>query len=131
MNSTLTRLGFMAGALYFCCMATAHFLGLKYPLLFVYYDTPFYAYQDKIISFAVLAYVALFYQAARSRESIPAALVVMGLTILGLAGVNLSEDLAQVLEPGQSTMAYWIQVGLFAVYWLVLAGLWRRDAQPA
>ncbi len=131
MNSTLTRFGFMAGALYFCSMATAHFLGLKYPLLFVYYDTPFYAYQDKVISFAVLAYVALFYQAARDRESIPAALVVMGLTILGLAQVNLSEDLAQVLEPGQSAMPYWIQVGLFAVYWLVLAGLWRRDARPA
>jgi len=112
-------------------MAVAHFLGRKYPLLFVYYDTPFYACQDKIISFTVLAYVALFYQASRSRESIPAALVVMGLTILGLARINLSEDLAQVLEPGQSTMPYWIQVGLFAVYWLVLAGLWWRDARPA
>ena len=48
------------GVVYFCLMAAAHFVGLKYPLVFVYYDTPFYAYQDKIISFAVLAYASLF-----------------------------------------------------------------------
>lgn len=128
MNSSLTRIAFAAGALYFCCMAVAHFIGLKLPLLFVYYDTPFYAYQDKIISFAVLAYVALFYQAARAREAVPVALVVLGITLLGLSAVNLSGDLAAVLEPGQSTMPYWAQVGLFALYWLVLFGLWRRDA---
>ncbi|KAE9632744.1 hypothetical protein [Parasedimentitalea maritima] len=127
MNSSLTRYAFMAGALYFCCMAAAHFFGLKYPLLFVYYDTPFYGYQDKIISFAVLAYVALFYQAARRRDAVLTALVVMGVTILGLSSVNLSEALAEVLTSGQSTMPYWIQVALFAGYWLALFGLWRRD----
>lgn len=131
MNSPLTRFAFLAGAVYFTCMAVAHFFGLKCPLLFVYYDTPFYAYQDKIISFAVMSYVALFYLAARSRDTIPVALAVMGLTILGLAHVNASGALAEVLSDGQSTMPYWIQVGLFAVYWLVLAGLWRRDKPAA
>ncbi|MEX0302319.1 MAG: hypothetical protein AB3N24_07850 [Leisingera sp.] len=130
MNSPLTRIAFGAGAAYFCCMAAAHFWGLKLPLLFVYYDTPFYAYQDKIISFAVLAYVALFYQAARSREAVPAALTVFAVTLAGLSAVNVSEALADVLAPGQSTIPYWSQVGLFAVYWVVLAVLWRRDAQP-
>ncbi len=60
MNSTLTRAALLAGVAYFCCMALAHFFGLKWPLLFVYYDTPFFAYQDKIISFAVTAYIGLF-----------------------------------------------------------------------
>ena len=127
MNSALTKWAFLAGVAYFCCMAVAHFFGLKYPLLFVYYDTPFYAYQDKIISFAVVAYVALFYLAARNRDAGPAALMVMAITVLGLAWVNGSQALADVLTEGQSTMPYWIQVGLFAVYWLVLAALWRRD----
>jgi hypothetical protein len=106
MNSPLTRYAFLAGAANFSCMALAHFFGIKQPLLFVYYDTPFHAYQDKIISFAVTAYIALFWLASKSREAVPAALIVMALTVLGLASVNMSDALASVLT-----------------------GLWRRDAR--
>ena len=74
MNSTLLRYTLLAGVVYFCCMAAAHYFGIKQPLLFVYYDTPFYAYQDKIIAFAVVAYIALFYTAAQHRAAVPAAL---------------------------------------------------------
>jgi hypothetical protein len=42
MNSQLTKIAFLSGAAYFCCMATAHFFSIKVPILFVYYDTPFY-----------------------------------------------------------------------------------------
>ena len=90
-------------------MAVAHYFGIKQPLLFVYYDTPFYAYQDKIISFAVVSYVALFYSAAKQRTVVPAALVVLGVTVLGLASINMSDALASVLQEGQSTAPYWIQ----------------------
>ena len=96
MNSPLLRYALLAGAVYFCCMAVAHFFGIKLPLLFVYYDTPFYAYQDKIISFAVVSYIALFYSAAQHRVVVPAALVVLGATVLGLASVNGSDALASV-----------------------------------
>lgn len=85
---------------YFSCMAVAHYIGIKQPLLFVYNDTPFYAYQDKIISFAVVAYIALFYTAARHLAVVPSALIVLGITVLGLASVNKSEALASVLETG-------------------------------
>lgn len=57
---TPLRLALWAGVASFCCMAVAHFFDLKYPILFVYFDVPFHAYQDKIISFAVVAYVCLF-----------------------------------------------------------------------
>jgi hypothetical protein len=129
MNSPLTRYAFLAGVAYFCCMALAHFFGIKQPLLFVYYDTPFHAYQDKIISFAVTAYIALFWLASKSREAVPAALIVMALTVLGLASVNMSDALASVLTEGQSTLPYWIQTILIGAYLIVLTGLWRRDAR--
>jgi hypothetical protein len=58
MNSKPTKYAFLIGVAYFCCMAVAHFFSIKVPVLFVYYNTPFHAYQDKIISFAVCAYVA-------------------------------------------------------------------------
>ena len=127
MNSSLLKFGLLAGVMYFICMAVAHYFGIKQPLLFVYYDTPFYAYQDKIISFAVMSYVALFYSASQHRTVVPAALFVLGITVLGLASVNLSDALASVLQEGQSTTPYWIQTGLIAVYFTVLLVLYLRD----
>jgi hypothetical protein len=99
-------------------------VGLKYPLLFVYYDTPFYAYQDKIISFAVLAYASLFYAAIRRIQVVPMALFALDVTVLGLSFVNISSDLQIVLQ-GQGTVIYWLQIGFFAVYFLVLFGLYK------
>jgi len=127
LNSSLLRYSLLAGVMYFICMAVAHYFGIKQPLLFVYYDTPFYAYQDKIISFAVVSYVALFYSAAQHRTVVPAALIVLGVTVLGLASINLSDALAAVLQEGQSTTPYWIQTGLIAVYFTLLLVLYLRD----
>jgi hypothetical protein len=121
MNSKLLDISLWAGVAYFCCMAVAHFFGLKYPLVFVYYDVPFYAYQDKIIAFAVVAYICLFYTAATIRAAVPAALVALTVTVLGLSAVNLSDALQSTLA-GRSTLAYWAQTGLIAGYlvWLVV-----------
>ena len=127
----LLRVALWAGAGYFCCMAVAHFFGLKYPLLFVYYDVPFYAYQDKIISFAVVAYICLFVNAALDRSAGPAAIVALGVTVLGLSAVNGSDALETVLD-GRSPIAYWMQTGLIALYFILLIVLYavaRRGSQ--
>ena len=129
MNSGITRTAFLAGAAYFCCMAVAHFFGIKLPLLFVYYDTPFYAYQDKIISFAVCAYIALFYSASRYRPVALNAIIVLAITVAGLSAVNVSDALAEVLKEGQSTLPYWLQTGAIGLYLLVLIVLYVRDGQ--
>jgi hypothetical protein len=129
MNSKLLKYSLLAGVAYFCAMSFAHFTGQKIPLLFVYYDVPFHAYQDKIISFAVIAYACLFYSAAQERRVVPAALVAMCVTVLGLAAVNVSQALHSVLD-GRSTTAYWVQTALFAGYFIWLFVLYRRDAVP-
>jgi len=121
--ATLLRCSLWFGVAYFCCMAVAHFFGLKYPLLFVYYDVPFYAYQDKIISFAVVAYVCLFANAAMHRVAVPAALAALGVTVAGLCAVNGSDALGSVLE-GRSTVAYWLQTGFIACYFVWLLALY-------
>jgi len=131
MNPPLLKYALLAGVVYFCCMAVAHYFGFKQPLLFVYYNTPFYAYQDKIISFAVVSYIALFYSAVQQRTVVPAVLFVLGVTVLGLASVNVSDALAAVLEEGQSTLPYWIQTGLIAAYFIVLLVLYLRDREEA
>jgi hypothetical protein len=121
----LLRFALLAGVAYFCAMAVAHFFGIKWPLLFVYYDVPFHAYQDKIIAFAVVAYACLWWSAARERTVLPAVLVALGATVAGLAAVNVSDALAAVLD-GRSTQAYWWQTALFAGYWVLLFALDRR-----
>ena len=127
--NVLLKIALLAGVAYFCAMATAHFFGIKLPLLFVYYDTPFHAYQDKIISFAVFAYIALFYTASKTRDAVPAALVTMAVTVAGLVSVNMSDALASVLVEGQSTTPYWIQTGLIAGYGIVLLVLYKGSSK--
>ena len=129
MNSEITRYAFLGGAAYFVFMAIAHFFGIKLPVLFVYYDTEFFAYQDKIISFAVCAYVALFRAASRHRDVALSAIVVLAITVAGLSAVNLSTDLAEVLEAGQSTLPYWLQTGAIALYLALLVVLYVRDGK--
>ncbi|PUB79696.1 MAG: hypothetical protein DBP02_21895 [gamma proteobacterium symbiont of Ctena orbiculata] len=107
------------------------FFGIKVPVLFVYYDTPFYAYQDKIISFAVCAYIALFYSASQHRSVALNAIIVLAVTVLGLSSVNLSSSLASVLEEGQSTLPYWLQTGAIAFYLVALVVLYIKDGKSS
>jgi len=129
MNSQITKYAFLSGAAYFCCMASAHFFSFKVPVFFVYYDTPFYAYQDKIISFAVFAYIALFYSASQHRAVALNAIIVLAITVLGLSFVNISSDLASVLQEGQSTLPYWLQTGAVAGYLIFLLFLFFKDGK--
>ncbi len=125
----LTRISFLAGAAYFVCMAIAHFFGIKLPVLFVYYDVPFYAYQDKIISFAVCAYIGLFYSAAFNRSVALNAIIVLAATVLGLASVNVSDELGSVMSAKQSTLPYWIQTVILGGYLAWLIFLYLKDGK--
>tara|TARA_Y100001960_G_C14687097_1_gene834380 strand:- start:611 stop:1003 length:393 start_codon:yes stop_codon:yes gene_type:complete len=127
-NGALLRYSLLAGCVYFILMSIAHFFGIKVPVLFVYYDVPYYAYQDMVISFAVLAYVGLFYLASKSRENVPVALLVLALTVGGLSLVNMSAELKllTLLKPRDT---YWIQTVIIGVYWVYLVILYIRDRQ--
>ncbi len=65
--------------------------------------------------------------AAGHRPAVPVALIVMLLTVLGLASVNLSDALATAMTPENSTAPYWLQTGLIGGYFLLLCGLYLRD----
>jgi hypothetical protein len=130
MGGRILNLLLWAGVAYFCCMSAVHFFGIKLPILFVYYDTPYYAYQDKIISFAVVAYICLFASAARSPEAVFAALVAIWVTVLGLCAVDQSDAQQSVLS-GKSTLVYWLQTAAIAIYALCLTVFWRQSRHSA
>lgn len=47
-------------------------------------------------------------------SAVPAAIVALGVTVLGLSAVNVSDALAAVLD-GRPTLAYSLQTGLIAL----------------
>ncbi len=109
----LLRLLLLVCVVFFVCIGLAHFFGLKWPVLFVYFDTPYHAYQDRIISFTLVTYAALFLAASRDMTVVPFALVSIWSTVAGLSYINTSAELAAVLADGQSTLLYWLQTGAF------------------
>ncbi|MFV0411408.1 MAG: hypothetical protein ACK5LJ_17435 [Paracoccus sp. (in: a-proteobacteria)] len=131
-HSTLRQLLLICVA-FFALMGLAHFFSVKLPVLFVYWNTPFHAYQDKIISFTLITYIALFWGASRHRVMVPYALISIWGTVLGLVMVNRSNALAEVLE-GRGTWAYWLITLAFAGLAMVLSVLWwqgRSEAKAA
>ena len=113
-------------------MSTAHFIGFKVPVLFVYWDVPSNHYQDMIISFCAFTYATLSFAAYRHRVAVPALLVALVGTVLGLSAVNSSAALAQMIDGGTTT-AYWLQTGMIAglLIWLVVLYRLSRANVPA
>ncbi|MFM8635258.1 MAG: hypothetical protein ACKOEX_10685, partial [Planctomycetia bacterium] len=59
--------------------------------------------------------------------------VALGFTVLGLSAVNISDALETVLD-GRTTIAYWAQTGLIALYFILLVLLHaagKRGSQSA
>jgi hypothetical protein len=92
------------------CMATAHFVDFKIPILFVYYDVESIAYQNKIIAFTCSVYALLFHCAV----TVPGAAVYGPLalifTAIGLSLVNVSDAL-KIYAKTDLTM-YWAQTAM-------------------
>ncbi len=67
-DDTILKYSFLVCTIYFVCMAIAHFFGIKVPILFVYYDIPFHAYQDKIISFCIATYAIFIFALSKTKQ---------------------------------------------------------------
>jgi hypothetical protein len=115
----------MAGALYFSAIAIVHFLGLKVPGLFVYYNIPSYPYQDTIIAFLAFGWALFFYSAARHTVMADAVLLAALVALAGMAKINLSSSFpAQAADV--SVLPFWIEYGLLVCYVSWLGFLHRR-----
>jgi hypothetical protein len=129
-SQKLLQISLLAGTAYFLCMSAAHFVGFKVPILFVYYDVPSNHYQDMIISFCAFTYATLFFAASRQISVVPAVLVAMAGTVLGLSAVNLSADIGRLIGDA-SRMAYWLQTGMIAGLLAWLGALYAMARKTA
>jgi hypothetical protein len=119
--SGLLLLALNANVAYFVAMSVAHWVGYKVPVLFIYYDTPFYSYQDKIISFCAATYALFCFAATRHRAVVPFVIASLALTTAGLSAINASDELRSVLPKGASTSIYWAQTGMIGALTCLLA----------
>jgi hypothetical protein len=126
--SGLLQLALQANVGYFVAMSAAHWFGFKVPVLFIYYDTPFHAYQDKVISFCAATYALLNLAASRHRVVVPYVVASLALTTAGLSAINASDALRDVLDKGASTKAYWAQTAMIGALTGAIAVLHATSA---
>lgn len=114
----------LLGAVYFLGISVAHLLSLKIPGLFVYFNVPSYAYQDKIISFLAFGWaVSLFvaFMNPIANKSIIKSFIIAGLgAIIGLSTINLSADFNE-LTKNINRNIFWAETIILSIYLFVLA----------
>jgi len=94
------KLPLQCGSIYFLLMAIAHAVGLKIPGLFIYFNVPSYAYQDKIISLLAFGWAAFFFTASTTlSRSLIKSILIIGLTAIAmLVCININNNFAILSE---------------------------------
>ena len=111
------------GFLYLFLMAAVHTLGLKVPGLFIYFNVPSYAYQDRIISLLTFGWSLFFLKAAvnpiHNRNIIQLLIIIGAVAIAGLSWINYGTDFTQ-LDPQINPLVFWYETGGLFIYLLIL-----------
>lgn len=127
------RWSLRAGAVWFALVALAHTSGIKLPGLFIYFDLPSHAYQDRIIGFLAFGWAVFFHATARDPQAarpLVAAILAAGLAaVAGLAAINLRTDFAG-LAAGARVESYWLGCGAALAYWGWVLRLYLRMEKP-
>jgi len=110
-----------AGSVYFACVALVHAAGLKIPGLFVYFNVPSYAYQDRIISFLAFGWASFFWLAAKqlNPDQIKVILFIGMIANLALLINSLITDFSIMDASIKTSYFLIINLALF-IYWLSL-----------
>ncbi len=120
----------LGGAIYFLLVSAAHMLGIKMPLLFVYFSVPSYAYQDRIISFLSFGW-AMFLLSGVSSVKQGALEVVRYILWAGCAGVIGLCVINFTLGSGAASrrlLPFWVETAVFFIYLVLLARCYREAA---
>ncbi len=131
-NARILKWSLLAGSLYFFCVACTHMIGAKLPILFVYFDVPSYAYQDRIISFLAFGWAVFLFTAGRDPLVQPAlvkAILAAGAAaVCGLSIINLTTDF-HALDPQIDARIFWLETAGLSLYWLWLVAFHFRSAR--
>jgi len=131
-NLNILRNLILAGSIYFAVVAVVHQIGIKIPLLYIYFDVPSTEYQDRIISFLAFGWAVFFFAAYKiSAKDIQ---IVKYLIVAGTAGViglvinNLRTDFT-VLNLNCNIWFYWFGTFTLLIYLASLIVFYRRSSK--
>ncbi len=115
------KIALRCGSVYFLLMSVAHAIGLKVPLLFIYFNVPSTVYQDRLISALVMSWAILFWMVSikADKQFEKLILVVSSIAIVMLSYINFSTDFS-ILSSDSTPTLYHIQTGALALYWFWL-----------
>ena len=109
----------LAGSIYFTSVAIVHFLGIKIPVLYIYYDIPSNAYQDRIISVLCFAFAIFLFAGYKIFEQnfiIVKYIVLAGfVAVLGLYVNNFISA-----ENLKMNLIYWLEIAIIGIYEILL-----------
>lgn len=100
-------------------------IGIKIPRLFVYYNVPSYAYQDRIISFLSFGWSIFIFTAFLNpikNADLVKAILVSGIgAIIGLCTINIVTDFHKFTKT-INVSEFWIETLCLSVYllWLIV-----------
>ncbi|RKZ07276.1 hypothetical protein DRQ25_11960 [Candidatus Fermentibacteria bacterium] len=115
------KISLFCGAIYFLLMAIAHAIGFKIPGLFIYFNVPSYAYQDRIISFLAFSWSVFYFMAFKepNKQFLKSILIVGAVAIAMLTFINLNTDFVSFSGKINPSIFH-IQTGLLLIYWIWL-----------
>ena len=118
-KKSILRTLLLAGSIYFTSVALVHFLGIKIPVLYIYYDIPSNAYQDRIISVLCFAFAIFLFAGYKIFEQnfiIVKYIVLAGfVAVLGLYVNNFISA-----ENLKTNLIYWLEITILAIYLVFL-----------
>jgi hypothetical protein len=98
-------------------------LGIKVPMLFIYFNIPSNAYQDRIISFLAFGWAVFLFTAftnPQKQSALVKAILIAGAgTLIGLCINNLFTDF-QSFSTGINVNIFWLETAGIFIYWLWL-----------
>jgi len=129
-NTIMLKWSLLLGSIYFFGVAVVHMIGFKIPILFIYYNVPSYAYQDRLFSVLAFGWSAFFFTAftnpRRFSAFVKAILTSGAYAIVGLSAINVTTDFNN-LNLNIKVWMFWIETAGLFVYWLLLLVLYFRS----
>ena len=118
-EKVILKLLLLAGTIYFTAVGLVHFFDFKVPMLFIYYDIPSNAYQNRIIAVLCFAFAVFLFAGYRifpDNYKIMKYIVIAGL--VALLGLYINNYISG--EMLRYNAIYWIEISLLALYLLFL-----------
>jgi len=116
-----------SGAAYFFMVGCAHLVGWKIPGLYLYFNVPSLAYQDKIIALLAFGWAGFFYASFLNptRNLVKSILFIGVVAIIILTVINLTTDFKSL---GTSIDPRWFygETAVLFVYWLSLVKTYQK-----